>query len=162
MSKAPAFQFYPQDFLCSLDVQMMSPSEVGAYCLLLFNAWIQEKQGYLPNDESILKFISRLSDEEWESSKGKLLKKFKVTDDGEQVFNDRLISEKEKQKDKVEQAKEAGRKSGESRRLKAENLGAKKEDPHFSKDAGSNGRSTDVQRVFNERSTDVQPTFNGR
>jgi len=77
MQKSPAFQFYPQDFLSSLDVQMMTAEEVGIYVLLLANSWIQDDQGYLVNDEITLAFIARISVDKWREISPKILRKFK-------------------------------------------------------------------------------------
>lgn len=47
-SKAPAFQFYPKDFLTDENVQMMSLQERGAYITLLCLCWIK---GSLPDQQ---------------------------------------------------------------------------------------------------------------
>ena len=118
--RAPAFQLYPQDFISSLDVQMMSAAEVGAYCLLLFNSWTQARQGYLPNDEAQLRYISRLSAEEWKQSKKKLLAKFTVTPDKKFRFNPRLVSEADKRCQFLERQAENGKRGGRPRKDAAE------------------------------------------
>ncbi len=56
--KSPAFQFYPGDFLSDPKVQAMTTEEVGAYCLLLFQAWIDNG---LPNDLVQIARRARLS-----------------------------------------------------------------------------------------------------
>lgn len=93
--KAPAFQLYPQDFISSLDVQVMNVEQIGAYVLLLFNAWIHEPQGYLPNNDLLLQRICRMNDKQWSKNKSLILKKFEK--DGEFIFNNRLLKELEKQ-----------------------------------------------------------------
>ena len=113
--KAPAFQLYPQDFISSLDVQLMSAAEVGAYCLLLFNSWTQPRQGFLPNDEAQLRHLSRLSSEEWKISKKRLLAKFPATDDKKHRYNPRLIVEAEKQAAFREKQTEHGKRGGRPR-----------------------------------------------
>ena len=40
MKQRPSHQWYMQDFLGSTDVQMMSIEDVGCYCLLLFNLYV--------------------------------------------------------------------------------------------------------------------------
>lgn len=114
--KAPAFQLYPQDFISSLDVQLMSAAEVGAYCLLLFNSWTQPRQGFLPNDEAQLRHLSRLSSEEWKTSKKKLLAKFPATDDKKHRYNPRLLVEAEKQAAFREKQAEHGKLGGRPKR----------------------------------------------
>jgi len=57
MKQRPSFQFYPQDFLGSVDVQMMSAEDVGCYCLLMFNCY--NNGGELPNDPRSLNLLCR-------------------------------------------------------------------------------------------------------
>jgi len=114
--KSPAFQLYPQDFISSLDVQLMSAAEVGAYCLLLFNSWTQTRQGYLPNDEKQLQIISRLEPEQWKKSKKKLLAKFAITPDKKFRYNPRLASEADKQTQFRTKQAENGKRGGRPRR----------------------------------------------
>lgn len=96
--KAPAFQLYPQDFISSLDCQTMAPDEFGVYCWLLFHSWIQEPQCYLPNDPEKLSKLLRINPRTfakmWRNS---LEKKFKISECGNFIYNDRLKKELEKQ-----------------------------------------------------------------
>lgn len=126
-TKSPAFQFYPQDFLTSLTVQTMSPEEVGAYCLLLFNSWIQSPQATLPNNEDLLRVLCRLSPEQWERSRGKILSKFVESDCGEYIYNPRLFAEKERQDEYRAKMRKNGRKGG--RPPKNKNQKVSKEKP---------------------------------
>jgi len=57
MKQKPSFQFYPQDFLGSMDVQTMTAEQIGCYCLLLFNCY--NNGGDLPSDEEELKMLCR-------------------------------------------------------------------------------------------------------
>ncbi|SNC62384.1 Uncharacterized conserved protein YdaU, DUF1376 family [Hymenobacter gelipurpurascens] len=95
--KSPAFQLYTGDFLSSPDVQMMDAREVGAYCLLLFNAWQGEQPGHLPNSEDKMRRLARLSVEEWQQSREMILSKFPQAPDGLTRYNPRLVAEAEKQ-----------------------------------------------------------------
>lgn len=72
-AKAPAFQFYVQDFLsgCAL----MKPSEVGCYILMLCHQW---DHGSLPNDASALQMLCRSS----EPVSDRVLNKFEIGEDG--------------------------------------------------------------------------------
>ncbi len=51
VEKAPAFQFYPKEFLSSSKVIAMTPAERGAYITLLSMQWLD---GSLPTDLSVL------------------------------------------------------------------------------------------------------------
>lgn len=108
--KAPAFQFYPQDFISSLDVQVMNVEQVGAYMLLLSNAWIHEPQGYLPNNDLLLQRICRMNDKQWSKNKSLILKKFEKA--GEFIFNARLLKELEKQGEYRKKQAQNGAKGG--------------------------------------------------
>lgn len=114
--KLPSFPFYAADFISSLDVQVMTTAEVGAYILLLSNSWIQDDQGYLPDDEDILRRLCRMDENQWVSSKEIILKKFQKKDG--KIFNARLLSESQKyrayQKAQSENGKRGGRPSKEA------------------------------------------------
>ena len=47
MSKSPAFQFYPADFLSDENVVLMSNTEVGCYIKLMCYCW---REGSIPSD----------------------------------------------------------------------------------------------------------------
>ncbi|UYZ60156.1 YdaU family protein [Hymenobacter latericus] len=113
--KAPAFQFYPADFLASPDVQIMETYEVGAYMLLLCAAWQSERPGYLANDEGRLRRLARLTAEQWKESSAILLRKFPVVEGGEYRANRRMLHELEKQQSFRESRAEAGRASAAKR-----------------------------------------------
>lgn len=93
MTKPPAFQFYAQDWLSSIDISLMTLVEEGAYHRLLCWAWTQDDCG-LPSDDEALAKLSRL-EAEWLHSKDKILKKFRL--DKGRLFNDRLLTERRKQ-----------------------------------------------------------------
>ncbi|WP_426491096.1 DUF1376 domain-containing protein [Hymenobacter sp. 102] len=116
MNKAPAFQLYAGDFLSSPDVQMMDAAEVGAYCLLLFNAWQTDLPGHLPNSEDKLRRLSRLSVEQWQVSREILLSKFPEAPDGATRYNPRLVAEVEKQRVNREKQAANGAKGGRPRK----------------------------------------------
>lgn len=111
--KTPAFQFYPGDFLSSPDVQLMTTQEIGAYCLLLFYAWIiTESPGHLPNDDDKLQRLSKLNKKEWDKVKGVVLEKFPVTDCGKFRYNARMLKEHSKQETRRQRLAENGKKGG--------------------------------------------------
>lgn len=90
MKQRPSLQFYPQDFLGSVDVQLMSAEEVGVYCLLLFNC--VNNGGRLPNDKQALSRLCRgIIPTDF------VLSKFYT--DGESLRNKRLDQEIQKRKE---------------------------------------------------------------
>ena len=113
--KAPAFQFYPGDFLSSPDVQIMEAHEVGAYLLLLCAAWQSERPGYLPNDEGRLRRLARLTPDQWRESSALVLGKFPVQEEGEYRANKRMLTELDKQELFRQSRAEAGRVSAAKR-----------------------------------------------
>lgn len=91
MSKRPAFQFYPQDFISDIRVQAMDNEELGAYIRLLCHDWIEDG---LPDDDLILSRISGAR-ENWDRIKMPLASCFQKIDG--KLFNPRLIEERKKQ-----------------------------------------------------------------
>lgn len=77
----------------------MDTLEVGAYCLLLFHSIDQEHPGYLPNDEESLMRISKLTEEQWNKCKRRLLKKFEHSDKG--YYNKRMVKELKRQAEEI-------------------------------------------------------------
>lgn len=77
-------------FLLSLDVQGMTTIQVGAYTLLLgYCAVNKNKRGYIKNDVSLLKKITRMNDEEWKVYAPDVLAKFEIEND--LICNKRLL-----------------------------------------------------------------------
>ena len=109
--KSPAFQFYPDSWLSSTDICLMSPSEEGAYIRLLCHAWLQPDCG-LPADDESLAQLSRLG-RAWKSSRPRIICKFNEIDG--RIFNHRLLVEREKQKEWAEKSANGGRKSASNR-----------------------------------------------
>jgi len=112
MAKSPAFQFYPDAWLSSLDITLMTPSEEGAYLRLLCHAWLSPDCG-LPADSNALKSLSRLG-VSWTKSEGRIRAKFREQDG--RLYNDRLLAERTKQTIWREKSAEGGRRSVESKR----------------------------------------------
>ena len=103
MSKSPAFQLYPADFLSDENVMLMNNQELGCYCRLLFHCWIE---GSIPNDISKL---AKLCNERISTMK-KIWEVIKVCFfekeyEKNRLFNSRLENERDKQiKFKVEKS----------------------------------------------------------
>lgn len=112
MAKSPAFQFYPDSWLSSLDITLMTPAEEGAYIRLLCHAWLSPDCG-LPADANALKTLSRLGSA-WSKSEGVIKAKFR--EEGGRLFNDRLLLERTKQMEWREKSANGGKRSGETRR----------------------------------------------
>ena len=98
MSKSPAFQFYPDKWLSSLNVLMMTPAEEGAYIRLLCYCW-ESGDCSIPNDDELLAKISRLN-EQWFNGSSTIVKRCFIPHPDKPGFlsNKRLLEEQEKQK----------------------------------------------------------------
>lgn len=127
--KAPAFQFYPSDFLSDGNQLVMELDEVGAYIRLLCVCWIE---GHLPNDPRKLAKMAGTSLREFSRVWPAIAPCFEQDPDSEAfLVHPRLQRERAKQNDRREKARFAGRKSAEIR----------------------HSASTDVERTLNERAT---------
>lgn len=92
MSKSPAFQMYPNDFLGSGKVAAMDLEQTGAYTLLLCYDW---NEGGLPNDFKILARWIRVSERRFEKLWKHIKSNFELK--GGRWYNPRLERERAKQ-----------------------------------------------------------------
>jgi uncharacterized protein YdaU (DUF1376 family) len=149
--KSPSFQFYPDAWLSSTDVQLMSPAEEGAYFRLLCHAWMSEDCG-LPVDDEALSVLSRLG-AKWAKSGPRILKKFDRI--GDRLFNPRLVEERQKQIEWRGKSSDGGKKSAASRenaKKERENLKEfpKKETPPPDSETGDK-TPTEVSNVLSNQ-----------
>lgn len=114
MSKAPAFQFYVNDWLSSPKITLMTPAEEGAYIRLLAFCWANDG---LPDDDEQLARLSRLGEGWFKGGSTKIRNCFILVDG--KLHNKRLIKEKENQIAWREKSKRGGELSAKARRKKA-------------------------------------------
>lgn len=115
MSKAPAFQFYPKDWLSSPKVQLMTPAQEGAYIRLLAYCW-DSGDCSLPDDDAELAVLSRLG-EGWFNGGSAIVRRCFVphpTKPGH-LSNPRLLDEAAKQAAWQRKSSEGGKKSAAKR-----------------------------------------------
>lgn len=98
--KAPAFQFYAQDFLTGCTY--LTNEEIGMYVKMLCKQWTD---GNIPK-----KRLGFLLGCEWDNLSDELQSKF--IDFGDYVLNKRLENEREKKKDFLKKQAENGKKGG--------------------------------------------------
>ena len=110
--KSPAFQFYPDSWLSSMDITLMTSAEEGAYIRLLCHAWLSPDCG-LPADSRALQTLSRLGSA-WSKSEATIRAKFRQEDG--RIYNDRLLAERSKQEVWREKSSAGGKRSGVTRR----------------------------------------------
>lgn len=109
---APAFQFYPRDFMADANVQAMTMEERGIYLWLLCHCWLEV---CLPLDEARLARMcgaspARFSSRLWPALRGC----FMQTPDG--YRHKRLDAERLKQHEWRQKSTKGGRRSAEARR----------------------------------------------
>jgi uncharacterized protein YdaU (DUF1376 family) len=123
--RAPAFQFYPDDYLSDDAVEAMSLAEQGAYMRLLCHAWKSKRPGCLENDDDLLARLSRLG-RKWRTSKARIIRAFRISEDGSWLMQKRMIATHETLINFRRQKQEAGAKGGIQRRenSRAEHSGA--------------------------------------
>ena len=135
----PAFQLYANDWISSLTISSMTPAQEGAYIRLLCYQWA-DKDCSLPSDDTTLRKLSRLDEQEWNEMRTFVERLFApVHENGERLANARMRKYRENMNARKYRCAEAGRKSGESRRLRNEQA--------------LNGRSSYVERNTNTSSS---------
>ena len=109
MDKAPAFQFYPKDWLTDPDVVCMSMAQKGAYITLICYCWREDK---LPNNEDyIRKLLGNIP--KWKTLWNGIKHKFEIQ--GDYLLHPRLEKEKIKQEEYRNKKSIAGKKGMEKR-----------------------------------------------
>jgi uncharacterized protein YdaU (DUF1376 family) len=109
--KAPAFQFYPTDYIASQRVQMLTLEEEGAYIRLLCYCW---QHGSIPSD---IDQLTRLIGKGGSTTVARVVAAmFQPSADGERLLHDRLEQERTKQQLWREKSAEGGRKSSDKRK----------------------------------------------
>jgi uncharacterized protein YdaU (DUF1376 family) len=103
--KAPAFQWYPKDFLADGPCAAMSCAEVGAYARLLSFCWLEHS---LPADDRRLARMAGATVREWESVKAAVLERFETGEDG-RLRHGRLDVERKAQAEWREKSSNGGR-----------------------------------------------------
>lgn len=123
--KSPSFQFYPDAWLSSKDILLMTPAEEGAYIRLLAIAWM-EPDGGLPADDTSLSILSRLGPE-WKRSSDRIRAKFDLSNG--KLFNRRLLEERQKQQEWREKSSKGGTKGAKKRWSENDNQTITKDQP---------------------------------
>ena len=153
MNKAPAFQFYPSDFLSDENVMLMSNQEVGCYIKLICFNW---KQGSIPDD---INKIARLCGEDtsvmaelWHSLK----RCFISNGTNGRLINPRVEKERLKQKKYRKERSESGKKGAVKRwkshkkRNNNSSAIAKPMAKPMANDSSSSSSSTSVKKKVNK------------
>lgn len=105
----PYMPLYIADYMA--DAGHLPTLAHGAYMLLLFNYW--QRQGPLPDDDFTLQGVTKLGDSDWEKLKPHLARFFQSRDGF--WHHKRVDEELERANEKIEQARNKGRRSAEQR-----------------------------------------------
>lgn len=113
MNKAPAFQFYPADFLSDANVAMMDPATIGAYILLICYCWNEDG---IPKDIKKLARLSRMNEQQFDEAWVYLSECFVPHADDTKLDHPRLQKEREKQEiNRIKKSEAAGMRWGKQR-----------------------------------------------
>ena len=107
-STAPAFQFYPRDFLSSTKVQRMSLTEMGIYIKFLSLCWLD---GSLPADTKKLAGIVAMKPAQFDRIWSNVLNEC-FTQRGDRLVNRRLDEERRKQAEHRQRQSDNGKLGG--------------------------------------------------
>lgn len=111
MTKRPAFQFYPGDWLGSQRVSLLTLEEEGAYLRLLASCW---QHGSIPSDpDKIARLIGKGASTTLATTLATMFQPHPL--EPNLLVHDRLEREREKQDAWAEKSREGGRKSAEKR-----------------------------------------------
>lgn len=134
MAALPYMQLYVAEYLA--DTSHLNAAQHGAYLLLLMNYWQRGKA--LPDMNNRLAIVARMSSEEWTTNREVVSEFFQISDGV--WIHDRVERDLQKVKGVSEAGRIAGLASGKARKERA-----------------SNGRSTEVDNLFNETQTKDEP-----
>ena len=113
MTKRPAFQFYPGDWLGSQRVSLLTLEEEGAYLRLLASCW---QHGSIPSaPDMIARLIGKGSSTNLATTLATMFQPHPFNP--ALLVHDRLEKEREKQDAWSEKCREGGRKSAEMRKI---------------------------------------------
>jgi uncharacterized protein YdaU (DUF1376 family) len=111
MTKRPAFQFYPGDWLGSQRVSLLTLEEEGAYLRLLASCW---QHGSIPSDpDKIARLIGKGASTTLATTLATMFQPHPL--ESASLVHDRLERERDKQDAWAEKSREGGRKSAEKR-----------------------------------------------
>jgi uncharacterized protein YdaU (DUF1376 family) len=116
MTPSPAFQFYPNDWLSSPRITLMTPEQEGAYIRLLAYDWANDG---IPDDDAHLATLSRMG-EGWFKGGSRVVRECfgKHPSKEGHLTNARLEKEREKQREWRQKSSDGGKKSAASRACK--------------------------------------------
>ena len=119
MAKAPAFQFYPRDWLSSSSTRVMSYAERGMYCELLSHQWLD---GSIPCTDNEISRLLGVTLAIWKKAKPRVVSRFAVETPTGRLQNKRLEEVRAEQDAFREERSQSGKKGAAIRWAKAQPL----------------------------------------
>ena len=142
--KAPAFQWYPKDFLADGPCAAMSCAETGAYARLLSFCWLEHS---LPADDRRLARMAGATVREWEQVKAAVLERFETGEDG-RLRHGRLDTERQAQAEWRAKSSNGGR-TTQAKRNQPANQTSTKPQPIGQPNVNTPSPSSDVHTTHN-------------
>lgn len=153
MSKSPAFQFYPADWLSDLNIQLMTPLQRGVYITLLCHDWLNDG---IP--ASSIEQISGLG-KDWNADSNSILRERFMAHPchSHKLTNGRLLVERLKQAKFSSERSESGKRGALSRwqSNNSQDGSAIKEPIAKNGSSSSSSSSNNITKVILIRPTDV-------
>jgi len=148
-TKAPAFRFYPKDFLTSERQIAMSAAAAGVYIRLLCHCWLSDS---LPNDLAILAKLSGVDDAEFATIWPLVSPSFLSNKVG-RLVHPRLMHEQKKQLDYSKSQRTSGLRGAQKRWARhSDPIGVATDSP-----MAKNGSSSSFPSSFPEEKTNTRP-----
>lgn len=148
-SKAPAFQFYPNDFLSDANVIVMSMQERGCYITLICVCW---QQGSLPSDTDQLARFCALPVPTFRKLWPAVEKCFRASG-ADRLVHPRLEKERKKQREFRKLQSDKGKASAASRRATTVQPRLNSGSTECQPDTGSSVQPKPNSSIFNLRSS---------
>src|SRR5574343_1286001 len=111
---APAFQYYPKDFLSDPNVVLMDAEAVGAYWLLCSYCWLE---GSLPMEAESLRVLARVKPARWEHVWRSGAPCFSVGEEDGRIYHGRLDRERRSQAERRQRRRNAAERRWADRQL---------------------------------------------
>lgn len=146
MDKAPAFQFYPKDFLSDANVTIMNNEQLGAYIRLMCHEWIEHR---LPGDPKKLAKLSGLG-KRWNRLSDTILNCFESKGDflvHPRLQKERFLQEARRAKMSDSGLKGANKRWGSHSHPKPTPMA---NDSSSSSSSSSTANKRDIRKIFNK------------
>ena len=164
MTKSPAFQFYPADYLSDEKVILMTAEEEGCYWRLVAYCW---HQGSIPADQDLLcRMVKNTLNQPSSLVRSCFVE---MSNQPSRLVHKRLEIERQKQEAWRTKSAEAGRKSGKARRVKklhteptfenGSNQMPTKHEPNTNSSSMSSSSSSSTKELNTETLVEYDSTF---